>query len=45
MDQIETKKITLGIILTRVIITATWQDDNLTRGNFFDFFKKNQNKK
>jgi len=31
---------TRGVILTRVTITATWHDDSLTRGIFFDFFKK-----
>jgi len=31
---------TCGVILTRVTVTATWHDDNLTRGNFFNFFKK-----
>jgi len=35
---------TRGVILTRVTvtvtITATWHDDSLTRGNFFNFFKK-----
>ena len=36
---------TRGVILTRVTVTATWHDDNLTRGNFFNFFKKIQNKK
>jgi len=35
---------TRGVILTRVTITATWHDDSLTRGNFFDFFKKIQKK-
>jgi len=40
-DQIETKKMTRGVILTRVTVTATWHDDSLTRGNFFNF-KKNQ---
>jgi len=33
---------TPGIILTRVTVTATWYDDSLTRGNFFDFFLKNK---
>jgi len=31
---------TRGVILTRVTITATWHDDNLTRGNFLIFLKK-----
>jgi len=31
-------------ITPRVTITATWHDDNLTCGNFFDFFKKIQKK-
>ena len=35
---------TRGVILTRVTITATWHDDNLTRGNFFNFLKKIQKK-
>jgi len=35
---------TRGVILTRVTVTATWHDDSLTRGNFFDFFKKIQKK-
>ena len=35
---------TRGVILTRVTVTATWHDDNLTRGNFFYFFKKIQKK-
>jgi len=35
---------TCGVILTRVTITATWHDDSLTRGNFFDFFLKIQKK-
>jgi len=36
---------TRGVILTRVTIIATWHDDSLTRGNFFNFFKKFKNKK
>jgi len=36
---------TRGVILTRVTVTATWHDDSLTRGNFFNFFKKIQKKK
>jgi len=35
---------TRGIILTRVPVTATWHDDSLTRGNFFNFLKKFKNK-
>jgi len=35
---------TRGVILTCVTITATWHDDSLTHGNFFDFFKKIQKK-
>jgi len=35
---------THDVILTRVTVTATWHDDSLTRSNFFDFFKKIQNK-
>jgi len=37
-DQIETNKMTRGIILTRVTVTAMWHDDSLTCGNFFNFF-------
>jgi len=36
---------TRGVILTRVIVTATWHDNSLTRGNFFNFFKKIQKNK
>ena len=35
---------TRDVILTRVTITATWHDDSLTCGNFFNFFKKIQKK-
>jgi len=35
---------THGVILTHVTVTATWHDDSLTRGNFFDFLKKIQKK-
>jgi len=34
-DQIENEEMTSVIILTRGIITITWHDDSLTRGNFF----------
>jgi len=33
---------TRGVILIRVTVTATWHDDSLTRGIFFDSFKKIQ---
>jgi len=36
---------TPGVILTRVTVTATWHNDSLTRGNFFDFLKKIQKNK
>jgi len=36
---------TRGVILTLVTVTATWHDDNLTRGNFFQYFKKNSKSK
>jgi len=40
---------TRDVILTCVTVTATWHDDSLTRGNFFNlkkkFKKKNKNKK
>jgi len=39
-DQIEIEEMTLGIILTLVIVTAMWHNDSLTRGKFFNFFKK-----
>jgi len=35
---------TRGVILKRVTVTAMWHDDSLTRGNFFNFFKKIQKK-
>ena len=35
---------TPSIILTRVTATATWHDDNLTRGNFLIFFKNSKKK-
>jgi len=50
-NQIENKKMTPGIILTRDIITehhsvtATWHNDSLTRDNLFIFKKNQKNKK
>jgi len=35
---------TRGVILTCVIVIATWHNDSLTRDNLFDFFKKIQKK-
>ena len=47
-DQIKTKEMTPGKILTPIVVTATSlchcnvHNDILARGNFFYFFKKNQ---